>query len=201
MDQHTQAFGKLSHALLHTVFPAPLDTIKDELVRTGRWEGELVHTRHDGSTVVVASRWSLQMDGRGQPLAILETNNDITQQKRADAALRASMRKYHNIFQTVGVSIWEKDFSAVKTAIDTLRAQGVSDFPRYLAEHPEFTRQAIALIKVLDVNEATLHLFGAQTKDEFLASWDRLILQETEVVFEQELIALANGQTSLATET
>jgi PAS domain-containing protein len=179
-----------------TVFPAPLATIKDELVRIGRWEGELVHTRRDGSTVVVASRWSLQKDERGRPLAMLETNNDITLHKRADAELRASERKYRNIFQTVGVSIWEEDFSEVKTAIDALRAQGVSDFRRYLAEHPDFTRQAIALVRILDVNDATIELFGARNKEELLVSLHRLFLPETEAVFARELIALAEGRPS-----
>jgi PAS domain-containing protein len=150
---------------------------------------------------VVASRWSLQKDGRGSPLATLETNNDITQHKRADAELRASEQKYRNIFQTVGVSIWEEDFSAVKAAIDALRAQGVSDFRRYLAEHPDFTRQAIALVRILDVNDATIELFGARNKDELLVSLHRLFLPETEAVFARELTALAEGQTSLAAET
>jgi PAS domain S-box-containing protein len=196
-----QALGKVLHQLLHTIFPAPLETIKAELVRTSVWEGELVHTRRDGSTVVVASRWSLQKNERGQPLAILETNNDITQQKRADAELRASERKYHNIFHTVGVSIWEEDFSAVKAVIDALRAQGVTDFRRYLAEHPEFAGQAIALVKILDVNDATIELFGARTKDELLVSLHRLFVPETEAVFAGELIALAEGRTSFAAET
>lgn len=191
-----QALGKISHQLLHTVFPAPLEAIKDQLVSTGRWEGELVHTKRDGSTVVVASRWSLQKDGRGRPLATLETNNDITQHKRADAELRASERKYRNIFQTVAVSIWEEDFSAVKAAIDALRAQGVSDFRRYLAEHPDFTRQAIALVRILDVNDATIELFGARNKEELLVSLHRLFLPETEAVFARELIALAEGRPS-----
>jgi PAS domain S-box-containing protein len=195
-----EALGQISHQLLHTVFPVPFEAIKDQLVSTGRWEGELVHTKRDGSTVVVASRWSLQKDGRGRPLATLETNNDITQHKRAEA-LRASERKYRNIFQTVGVSIWEEDFSAVKAAIDALRAQGVSDFRRYLAEHPDFTRQAVGLVRVLDVNDATVELFGARTKEELLVSLHRLFLPETEAVFALELIALAEGQTSLAAET
>ena len=54
------------------------------MTRTGRWEGELVHTRKDGTQVVVASRWSLQRSERGAPVAILENNNDITERKRAE---------------------------------------------------------------------------------------------------------------------
>ena len=83
-----QAVGRVVHDLLKTVFPAPQGQIKAELVRTGRWEGELVHTRRDGTPVIVASRWALQRDPRGAPVAILETNNDITQRKQAEETIR-----------------------------------------------------------------------------------------------------------------
>jgi PAS domain S-box-containing protein len=82
-----QAVGQVVHDMLKTVFPSPLEEIKAELTRTGRWEGELVHTKKDGTQLVVASRWSLQRDGRGAPVGILETNNDITERKRAEEAL------------------------------------------------------------------------------------------------------------------
>jgi PAS domain S-box-containing protein len=85
-----EALGQVTHQLLHTVFPVPFEAITEELFRTGRWEGELRHTRRDGTEVVVASRWSLQRDEQGQPAGILETNNDITERKRAEDALRRS---------------------------------------------------------------------------------------------------------------
>jgi PAS domain S-box-containing protein len=88
-----QAVGRDVHDLLKTVFPAPLEQIKAEVVRTGRWEGELLHTRKDGTQVVVASRWALQRDERNAPVAILETNNDITERKRAEEALRRLNRE------------------------------------------------------------------------------------------------------------
>ena len=92
-----QAVGRSVHDLLKTVFPAPLEQIKAEVVRTGRWEGELVHTRKDETQVVVASRWSLQRGEQGAPIAILETNNDITERKRAEEALGRSNRELRAI--------------------------------------------------------------------------------------------------------
>ena len=57
-------------------------TSSAELLRTGRWEGELKHTKGDGTEVVVSSRWSLRRDEQQRAVAILETNNDITERKR-----------------------------------------------------------------------------------------------------------------------
>ena len=79
-----QAAGNRAHELLHTVFPAPIDEIHGELLRSGRWDGELEKTKADGTHVVVASRWSLRRDEQGRPVAILETNNDITERKRQE---------------------------------------------------------------------------------------------------------------------
>jgi PAS domain S-box-containing protein len=84
-----QVVGKVTtHQLLQTVFAAPLEQISAELLRTGRWEGELVHTKRDGTQVVVASRWALQRDESGNPVAVLETNNDISERKQAEEEIR-----------------------------------------------------------------------------------------------------------------
>jgi PAS domain S-box-containing protein len=196
-----EAVGKISHQLTQTIFPAPLEKINEELLRTGRWEGELVHTKRDGTRIVVASRWSLQRDELGRATAILETNNDVTQQKRAEAELRASEGRYRHIFQSAGVSIWEEDFSGVKAAIDDLEAQGITDFREYLARHPDFIQQAISLVKITDVNDTTLTLLEARSKDELLVSLHRIFLPETQEAFAGELITIAEGRTRFEAET
>jgi PAS domain S-box-containing protein len=83
-----QAVGKHTHQLLRTVFPVPIEEIQAELLRTGRWEGELEKTKADGTRVVAASRWSLRRDDQQAPIAILETNNDITQRRRGEEEVR-----------------------------------------------------------------------------------------------------------------
>ena len=83
------AIGRRSHDLLRTAFPAPLDDINAELLRTGRWEGELRHVKADETQVVVSSRWSLRRDEQGRPVAILETNNDITERKRREQEIES----------------------------------------------------------------------------------------------------------------
>ena len=80
----SEAIGQVSHALLHTMFPCPLADIKAELTRQGWWEGRLVHTRKDGTPVVVASRWALRPQARWEEGVILEVNSDITGQKRVE---------------------------------------------------------------------------------------------------------------------
>jgi PAS domain S-box-containing protein len=85
-----EAVGKITHQLMQTIFPKPLEEITADLLHTGRWEGELVHTKKDDTQAIVASRWSVQRDARGRPVAIMETNNDITERKQAEDALRRS---------------------------------------------------------------------------------------------------------------
>ncbi len=89
-----EAIGKFIDELLSSVFPLPRDQLQRIFLRDGQWEGELIHTRRDGTEIIVTSRWALQRDGAGNPLATLETNNDITQRKRAEELLRKSQAQY-----------------------------------------------------------------------------------------------------------
>jgi PAS domain S-box-containing protein len=84
-----EAIGKRSHDLLRTVFPESIDEINVQLRQTGRWEGELKHSKTDGTEVVVSSRWSLRRDEQERPVAIMETNNDITERKRREEEIQA----------------------------------------------------------------------------------------------------------------
>ena len=89
-----EVVGQTTHGLLQTEFPAPLEEITRELLATGRWEGELCHTKRDGTRIFVASRWSLRQGPKGRPIGTLETNNDITARKRTEEVLHRSEATY-----------------------------------------------------------------------------------------------------------
>lgn len=90
--QRTEAVGNIEHRLLRTEFPAPLEDIKQTLLRTGRWEGELVHTTRSGTQVSVLSRWST--DPSEPTFGILQSSTDVTQRRRAEEAIRQSEAVY-----------------------------------------------------------------------------------------------------------
>ena len=114
--------------------------------------------------------------------------------------LRESEKRYRHIFESTGVSIWEGDFSRVKAAMDDLRSSGVRDFRAYCAAHPQFVQDAIAMVKVVDVNAVSVKLFAAESKAELLASLDRIFVAETCEVFVEQLVAIAEGRTLFEAE-
>jgi PAS domain S-box-containing protein len=96
--------GRVTHELLQTTFPESLDVIHAKVAEQGHWEGELRHVTHDGTAIVVASRWSLERDQAGAAVGYMEINRDISDRKRAEAALRRAQTELAHVTRvsTVG---------------------------------------------------------------------------------------------------
>jgi PAS domain S-box-containing protein len=83
-----EALGKVTHELLQTEFPEPLQEILNKLYRDNRWSDDVVHRRRDGKRINVSTRWVLDRDSSGRPGSILVTSTDITERKLAEEALK-----------------------------------------------------------------------------------------------------------------
>jgi PAS domain S-box-containing protein len=76
----------------------------------------------------VASRWALQRDEQGAPLAILETNNDITERKRAEERLRQSEAYLAEAQRLSHTGSWALDVASgnyVYSSEEYLRISGI----------------------------------------------------------------------------
>jgi PAS domain S-box-containing protein len=103
-----EAIGHLGDALFQTEFPETVEEMTRELHKTGRWTGELSHTRRDGRRITVLARKTLDRDGEGNPASVLQNITDITERKEIEEALREAGER----FRFMAESMPQKIFTA-----------------------------------------------------------------------------------------
>ncbi len=129
-----------------------------------------------------------------------EPSVELDRLRKRKTALEASVLRYRALFEESPVALWEEDFSKVKSRIDTLREEGISDFGRHLTENPLVVEELAGLVRVIDVNRAALSLYGARTKEELLSGFARTFTEASRRVFRDELIALAANEVHFEAE-
>ena len=151
------------------------------------WSGEGINYTLAGDPLDIILHWRI-LPGYEQTWArVLVTIEDITIRKTAE-------RRFQSLFESSPISLWEEDYSALKAYFDILRAQGITDLQVYLREHPEVVSHCTTLIKVLNVNQKTVELFRANSKEHLLANLNMVFRDEMGEHFAKELVDLWNGK-------
>lgn len=114
-----EALGKVTHTFLQTEFPQSLAALEREIHEHRYWEGELVHTTKTGKQITVASRQVLEFDAHGNPTAIFEINNDITDRKHVEQALEQSEEHLRALFEFAPDAIVTSDSSGTITEVNS----------------------------------------------------------------------------------
>ncbi len=189
------------------------------ILDTGQEEVEVYRMRQKGgSEVWVEDHGRYIHNEQGNVIFHEGILRDVTQRKRLEEELKQysahleelvkersgklaeSEARYRRLFESSPISLWEEDFSEVKKYFDDLRNRGVKNLRRYFTEHPEELAKCATMVKILDVNEATLRLYGAKTVEELRGELGRIFTHEFHDKFREELVALGEGKTQFSSE-
>ncbi|MBN1670078.1 MAG: PAS domain S-box protein [Kiritimatiellae bacterium] len=113
---------------------------------------------------------------------------------RSEEALRRSEERYRLLFENAPSTLWEFDASGLRQFVEELRAQG-HDPAAYLKEHPNLVARAVGTVKLIDVNQAGLHLFRAGARDDILNNVEKILLHDAAARFTDHVAALVAGRT------
>jgi PAS domain S-box-containing protein len=154
----------------------------------------------DGGYRWIREESNATRDADGKPLEVIGFWTDITQRKQAELALAESEERYRRLFESSPVALWEEDFSEAKRYLDDLRSRGVKDLRRHLEAHPEDLDKCASMVKVHNVNESTLRLYGAKSVEQLTGELRRILPLNFHDRFREELIALSEGKTRFTSE-
>jgi diguanylate cyclase (GGDEF)-like protein len=164
------------------------------------WSGALEFSNRTVNYALDGRRLDVQIRARILPghedswSRVLVSLEDVTAEVRSEAQLRRSEAYARDLFERSPVSLWVEDFSEVKRLLDGVRAQGIHDFTTFLKVHPEFVTRCMQEIRVIDVNQQTLEMFGAPDKAALLNNVGRIFRGEMHDSFAEQLQDLWNGK-------
>ncbi|MGI4877099.1 MAG: PAS domain S-box protein, partial [Janthinobacterium lividum] len=159
-----EATGRNIHDLLRSRHPFHIAAIERDLLRDGRWTGDVFRTTKTGREICVSAVWTVaRSDG-------VEVIVESAQERVARQADEDDAHRYRNLFHAMSASFWELDFGPVRRMIGELVADGMTDLRAYLDENPQFIDDAIAATGLVDVNDATVEIFDAPSREAILGT-------------------------------
>lgn len=196
-----QAIGRKAATLLAPGPPEVLLAAELALRLNGHWLGEIFQRTKDGRTFAVLSHWSLRRDNRGRLTEILESNADISARKQAERRLIDSAERYHRIFHASGVAMWEEDYTQTQQVLSKLRSRGVIDLQTFLLSNMEVLREVLQTVRVLDVNDKAVALFGTGGAEGFRSLHTTMLATGSPQMHALHLEAILENATSFEAET
>ena len=187
-----------------SVYKNRSDRIKlfEALKKTGSVvDYELSLLDKNGKEKIASVNSHLIYDKNNIPIKIEGVLRDITERKQAENNLIKSKDRFKNLFNKTPISLWEEDLSQVKLALDKLKISGVSDFHEYFNNNPNSFLEMAKKIKILDVNEETLQLYEADSKEEFFSKIFESFSYDSFQTIKRCLLKLYEDKSEYHTET
>jgi len=92
--------------LLETEMPVPMREAEAALFEQGEWLGEVTRKTRHGATLRIATHWILHRDPAGLPDAVIEVDDDVTEQRNAEWLVRSSEARYRALVAATAQIVW-----------------------------------------------------------------------------------------------
>jgi len=125
---------------------------------------------------------------------------DVTEDRLSEKALQESENRFDTLFRESPVSMWEEDFSDVKKFFQELTDSGIKDFRKYFSENRNSVIHCANLVRIVRVNRATIEMQGVEGEKDLIGSLGRLFNEDAFDIFLEELVSLAENQSSFEQE-
>lgn len=176
------------------------DVVFARLASQGRVSWMMKHLNASGDELFSEISGSRVTDDKEQVTGYVAVVRDVTERFKSQIEIHEGRERYRTLFESSPIPLWEEDFSAVKVYLDELRATGVTDIAQHLLENRDALLECIGLVRILDVNEATLKLYRADSKQVFREGLDPYVHEDSVSAFAEEFAALAAGATTFTSQ-
>lgn len=119
---------------------------------------------------------------------------DITAQVFAENKRDQIQSKYQNLFFKNQVAIWEEDYSGVFQELHKLKEMGIDSITDYFNRNEGEVERLAAMVSINEINHATLTLFNASSRNDFIDHINEITNHQTLDVFAAQVEAIWKGE-------
>jgi len=141
-------------------------------------------------------KYELSLQQKNIELIESEEKQRIAKEKSEE-----NTKKFKNLFENNPVSLWEEDYSGIMALLESLRSLKISNYKEYLLGNRHIVKECSQKIKILDVNEATLTMLKAPSKEYLFNNIEKILNKKSNDFFIDELEALLLNKKEFFGET
>lgn len=169
---------------------------RDAIMRAAPGYEQEFRVRQAGQTIWMREIVTITPLAPGQS-RLVGVITDISAQREAEQAVRASEVRYRTLYQHTPVAIIEADFTEAGLWLDEMRSAGVTDLRAVLDPNPRELARRAGRVRFLDCNDTAMRMFKATTKADFRHRRGFLATKESLEAFRSAMLNLWEGRNTL----
>ncbi len=197
--EQTQSINIFSFpALEKTLLPSAIK----KCFQTGtKVSGEGKYTSKWGETINISFQGAPGIIKENVIQTIQVFINDISGKKEAEEEMLFAKNRYQNLFNASPIPMWEQDFTYLRMHLLHLHKSGILDVNKFLQENHNEIITFLKKSKIIDVNQACINLFGAESKQQLINDFELVITKELFKTVAKAIVSVSQYKNDFVNET